>query len=299
MSCERRRRQHRADVLIGGDVMLGRSIGTRIVRGDDPFADIGDTLGRADVKLANLECVVSQKGQPTSGRRYHLRAPDAAARILASAGFSAVRLANNHAADFGAEALLDSIERLRGANVAVIGAGRRAHDAFAAKILTPNSGRRVAAIALNDVGPDVRDRGAVIASSSNRTALREAIAAGRANADVVLALVHWGDENSPVVNERQRELARWLIDAGVDVIAGSHPHCVQPLDYYRGRPIAYSLGNLVFDGAPTVREWNRGELLELDLTAMRYPRTRLVPVQLDERGFPSLRAAPQSVAGSP
>ena len=92
-----------------------------------------------------------------------------------------------------------------------------------------------------------------------------ALAAARSGASFVLVFIHWGEENTNRVTERQRELARWLIDHGVDAIAGSHPHCLQPLDSYRGRPIIYSLGNLVFDGAPTLPNWNRGQLLAFDL----------------------------------
>jgi poly-gamma-glutamate synthesis protein (capsule biosynthesis protein) len=97
--------------------------------------------------------------------------------------------------------------------------------------------------------------------------------------------MHWGEENTEKVSDRQRELARWLIDHGADAVAGSHPHCIQPFDAYHGRPIFYSLGNLVFDGAPTLPSWNRGHLLEFSLGGIR-PSFRLVPVQLDARGFP-------------
>jgi poly-gamma-glutamate synthesis protein (capsule biosynthesis protein) len=99
--------------------------------------------------------------------------------------------------------------------------------------------------------------------------------------------MHWGDENTEKVSDRQREFARWLIDHGADAVAGSHPHCVQPFDSYHGRPIFYSLGNLVFDGAPTLPSWNRGNLLEFNLGGIR-PSFRLVPVQLDARGFPQV-----------
>ncbi|PYJ85217.1 MAG: hypothetical protein DME70_09920, partial [Verrucomicrobia bacterium] len=61
----------------------------------------------------------------------------------------------------------------------------------------------------------------------------------------------------------------------------------QPFDSYHGKPIFYSLGNLVFDGAPTLPNWNRGNLLEVNLDAPR-PSFTLVPVQLDARGFPQL-----------
>jgi poly-gamma-glutamate synthesis protein (capsule biosynthesis protein) len=81
-----------------------------------------------------------------------------------------------------------------------------------------------------------------------------------------------------------------LIDHGVDAVVGSHPHCVQPFDSYHGRPIIYSLGNLVFDGAPSLPNWNQGRLLEVDAgqPGVRPASFRLVPVQLDARGFPQI-----------
>jgi poly-gamma-glutamate synthesis protein (capsule biosynthesis protein) len=99
-------------------------------------------------------------------------------------------------------------------------------------------------------------------------------------------MVHWGIENSEKITDQQHELARWLIDRGVDVVVGSHPHCVQPLDFYHGCPIAYSLGNLVFDGAPSVVSWNRGALLEIGLNEnAQVAAACLVPLLL-EGGFP-------------
>jgi hypothetical protein len=79
----------------------------------------------------------------------------------------------------------------------------------------------------------------------------------------------------------------------VDAVAGSHPHCIQPVDSYHGRPIIYSLGNLVFDGAPSLPNWNRGQLLEMNLgeSGIRQASFRLVPVQLDARGFPQIAEA--------
>jgi poly-gamma-glutamate synthesis protein (capsule biosynthesis protein) len=228
-----------------------------------------------------------------------LRAPDEAAAALAHAGFNAIGLANNHALDFGPAALVDSIRQLRSANLTVVGAGSTTAEAYAAEVVTVADGKRMAVLAINDIDPATDGRGATVAASSNRVALRQAITAARQRADVLLALVHWGEENTAIVTERQRAFARWLVDAGVDLIAGAHPHHVQARDHYRGRPIIYSLGNLVFDGAPTVHAWNRGNLLEVDLTNAKSPRTRLLPVQLDERGFPRLMPLAQAVPGAP
>jgi poly-gamma-glutamate capsule biosynthesis protein CapA/YwtB (metallophosphatase superfamily) len=196
---------------------------------------------------------------------------------------------------------VDSILRLRAANVKVIGAGKSPKEAHRAHIFTTASGRRVAMLAIDDTDTQTEQRTAtaLVASAVDRAVLQRAIAAAREQVDLVLALVHWGEENTARVTEKQRELARWLIDAGVDAIAGSHPHVIQPLDHYRGRPIAYSLGNLVFDGAPSVAGWNKGNLLELDVTSARFPKARTIPIQLDDRGLPQLMPPRTSVAGSP
>jgi hypothetical protein len=262
--------QHRSDVIIGGDVMLGRTVGERIRAGEDPFLGIREVLAAATLRLANLECVISTRGKPAAGKRYHLRAPAGAATVLRD--FHAVSLANNHALDFGADALRDSIARLRSAGVAVV------RD-------EPQFFGRVAVIAINDTEAPA-DRAAIS---------RHMAAAQQRGSEFIIALVHWGDENTLVVNERQQAFARWLVNEGVDLIAGSHPHVVQPLDFYRGRAIAYSLGNLVFDGAPNVRSWNAGALLEVGITgrARRSPTIRMIPVQLDTRGFPHSVAPPQ------
>ncbi|MFL6521032.1 MAG: CapA family protein [Chthoniobacterales bacterium] len=269
------------DLVLGGDVMLGRSIGAEIENGADPLAGIRSQFERASVNLINLECVLSDKGSAAASKRYSLRAPLEAMRVLTSARISAVSLANNHAADFGRDGLLDAIARLRENQISVIGASETA--AYAAHIFTSRAGFKAAVIGLDDVNDASGEN--LIASAGNRERVAAAIAEARSEASFVLVFMHWGEENTERVSERQRELARWLIDHGADAVAGSHPHCVQPFDAYHGRPIFYSLGNLVFDGAPTVASWHRGELLEVSLGGIR-PSFHLVPVQLDVRGFP-------------
>jgi hypothetical protein len=129
-----------------------------------------------------------------------------------------------------------------------------------------------------------------IAAALDRTYLSEAIATARLRANLVVCLVHWGIENTETVTEEQRELARWLVDHGVDLVVGSQPHCVQPLDFYRGCPIAYSLGNLVFDGAPSITSWNRGALLDIGLDEnAKASSVRLVPIALKD-GLPHVDA---------
>jgi poly-gamma-glutamate synthesis protein (capsule biosynthesis protein) len=266
--------------------MLGRTVGDQIKNGADPLAGIRLRLDGASWKAVNLECVVSDLGTASAGQRYSLRAPLEAVRVLAEARINAVSLANNHAADFGQEGLLDSIARLRTSDIATIGAGETPEHAYAPHFFTARNGTRAAVIALSDF----EAKEANVASAGERERVARAIAEARAEAAFVLCLVHWGDENTAKVTERQRELARWLIDHDVDAVVGSHSHCIQPLDFYHGRPVVYSLGNLVFDGAPSVPAWNKGELLEVNLgrPGSKEASFRLTPVELDGRGFPHL-----------
>lgn len=279
---------HEADLLLGGDVMLGRTVGDQIARGVDPLAGIRPLLDRAAWKLVNLECVVSDKGSSTAGKRYSLRAPLEAIPLLAAARINAVSLANNHATDFGREGLLDSIARLQAQDIAAIGAGETLEHAYAPHFFTARDGTKVALIALSDIDDDLAANDLLIAKAGERERVARAITEARAGAAFVLCLVHWGDENTEKVTERQRELARWLIDREVDAVVGCHSHCLQPMDFYHGRPVIYSLGNLVFDGAPGLPAWNKGELLEVDLgrAGSREASFRLIPVRLDARGFP-------------
>jgi len=284
--------QHTPDLAVGGDVMLGRTVGEQIKNGADPLGGVRSDLESAPWRVVNLECVVSEKGTAAPGKSYSMRAPDEAIRILASAGINAVGLANNHAVDFGNEALIDAIARLRSHGIATAGAAETPELAYRPLFFTGRDGQKAALIALTDVEND--PSGAGVASASDQERVASAIAEARAHATFVVCLLHWGEENNSRVTERQRELARWLIDQQVNLVVGCHSHCLQPLDFYHGRPIVYSLGNLVFDGAPTLASWNKGELLTVDFGrgALRAPSLRLIPFRLDTRGFPQTASDP-------
>jgi Bacterial capsule synthesis protein PGA_cap len=275
-----------ATLVFGGDVMLGRSCAAKIENGLDPFAGIETLLRGASFAAANLECTISNLGD--SSRRYAFRASERSAQLLHRAGFRAMGLANNHALDFGTAALEDCAARLSEEQVLPIGAGKP--DAYAANFFSVLDGKKIAFLAVSDVGPAADPQ---IATPSDRSQLNAAISNARSHANFVVCMVHWGTENSEHITDTQHELARWLIDRGVDLVVGSHPHCVQALDFYHGCPIAYSLGNLVFDGAPTVESWNRGALLEIGLNEnAQASSARLIPIVLED-GFPQVDASPE------
>jgi Bacterial capsule synthesis protein PGA_cap len=156
-----------------------------------------------------------------------------------------------------------------------------------------SDGKKIALLAISAFG-----EGSEIGTASHRADLKIAIGNARSHADLIVCLVHWGIENSERITDEQRELARWLIDGGVDLVVGSHPHCVQPIDFYHGCPIAYSLGNLVFDGAPTVAAWNRGALLDVGLNdGAKISSVSLIPIILED-GLPRVEITESNRFGS-
>jgi poly-gamma-glutamate synthesis protein (capsule biosynthesis protein) len=207
--------------------------------------------------------------------------------LLRHAGFHALGLANNHALDFGVPALHDCAAHLLRQGIQPVGIKIPTRNACAPSFFSICNGKKIALLAISAFDATASSE---IATASNRRDLNAAIADARSNANLVACLVHWGTENSEHITDIQRQLARWLIDRGVDLVVGSHPHCVQALDFYHGRPIAYSLGNLVFDGAPTVKSWNRGALLQIGLDENAQALSScLIPIVL-EGGFPRVDA---------
>jgi poly-gamma-glutamate synthesis protein (capsule biosynthesis protein) len=204
-------------------------------------------------------------------------------------------LANNHTLDFGPVALHDSAAHLLREEIEAVGVETPTRKACDPSFFSLSDGKRIALLAISDVDPTPSSQ---IAAASVRAKLGPAITKARSHANVVACLVHWGIENSEKITDEQRELARWLIDRGVDLVVGSHPHCVQPLDFYHGCPIAYSLGNLVFDGAPTVASWNRGALFEVGLDeGAKISSVSLIPAVLED-GFPHVEVTESNRFGS-
>jgi poly-gamma-glutamate synthesis protein (capsule biosynthesis protein) len=272
-----------ATLVFGGDVMLGRSCAAKSESGIDPFAGIEVVLQGASFAAANLECTISNLGHST--QRYAFRAPAQSAQLLRAAGFHAMGLANNHALDFGTAALRDCAASLSREKIEPVGLGTPTANAYAPSFFSVRDGKKIALLAISDVGPAA---GSEIAAVADRVRLSDAIASARSRASLVVCMVHWGIENTADITDKQRKLARWLVDHGVDVVVGSHPHCVQPLDFYHGCPIAYSLGNLVFDGAPSIASWNHGALLDISLNEnAKVSSASLIPLIL-EAGLPRM-----------
>jgi poly-gamma-glutamate capsule biosynthesis protein CapA/YwtB (metallophosphatase superfamily) len=276
-----------ATLALAGDTMLGRKVGDALL--DDPEAPlvappVAQRIGQADAFVLNLECCISARGErfPDPHKPFFFRAPPVAARRLRALGVDAVTLANNHSLDYGVDALLDTLHHLRDAGIAVVGAGV---DEAAARASRPlrRGDLRLRLVALSD---HPREYAAApgrpgIAYADLHAGLpewaREAAGSGP-DADVVLALPHWGPNMVPAPVEWVRRAARALVDAGATLVAGHSAHV-----FHGAEPgVLFDLGDFLDDYA-VHRELRNdlGLLWLVDLEPGAVRRIRAVPLALD------------------
>jgi hypothetical protein len=208
-----------------------------------------DEIAAADLFIANQEFPFSDRGAPAADKQFTFRLPPARLTVLEQMGVDLVTLANNHTLDYGQDALLDTCALLDGAGIVRIGAGADISEAARAKILEVK-GKRIGFLAASRVYPDgswaASDTRPGVMSAYDPAMLLEAIRTLRPACDYLVVYVHWGIERNTSPEAYQTETGRQYIDAGADLVVGSHPHVLQGIEYYKGKPILYSLGNFVF-----------------------------------------------------
>jgi poly-gamma-glutamate capsule biosynthesis protein CapA/YwtB (metallophosphatase superfamily) len=234
-----------------GDMMLGSwltplldSLGV-----DYPLAAVTPLLARADLLLGNLEApfLADTTGVVRAEKTYTFAVPPRHIGVLTAAGIDVVTLANNHILDFGPAGLDTTRTLLEEAGIAHAGTGPD-RGAAHRHVLVERAGRRVAVLAYNHVFPEEFWAGPARPGTAHAddAGLAREVALAATEADLVVVTFHWGAEGMETPKDYQRILAHIAIDHGADLVVGHHPHVLQPLEWYRGRLIAYSLGNFVF-----------------------------------------------------
>ncbi len=247
--------------------------------------ELVEEMTTADIMMLNNEFAYSLRGKEAQNKSYTFRAAPDRVNILKEMGVDIVSLANNHALDFGMDALLDTFTTLEAASIDYVGAGDTLGRAKAPVYYTIGD-TKLAYVAASRVVFDMSwyasDHTPGMIGTYDPTLLLETIREASEQSDFVVVYVHWGVEltNDPV--DYQKTLARQYIDAGADAVIGCHPHVLQGLEFYKGKPIAYSLGNYWFNN--TTRE---AGLLKLLLPPEGGLRVQLLPT-LGENTYTSL-----------
>lgn len=274
-----------------------------------------DELNEADLLMVNNEFTYSRRGEPVEGKDYTFRADPDRVYLLEIMGTDIVSLANNHAYDYGPDALLDTMETLKSAGIPYVGAGADLAEAQMPSYFIAN-GRKIAIVAATQVErtlnytKEATETEPGVLKTLKADKFVSVITEAKKNADYVIVYVHWGTEQNPYFENDQEQLADAYIEAGADAIIGGHTHCLQGCEYRNGVPIIYSLGNFWFnsnkldtgiaqliiqkDGSlafrflPCVQKWNQTYLVEEEAEKERiwdYMESISKGVEFDADGY--------------
>lgn len=286
-------------LLFVGDVVLDGQAGAAIAQGIDPFAAFAAVFASADVRIANLECVVATTGDAADKNftfRAHPRTLDVLKRHV-----DAVSLANNHSGDFGRGAFSEMLGLLDAHGIGRFGGGKNLSEAHTPLIIE-RKGVRIALLGYDEFMPRSFEADAhapgVAWSEDEQVVADIRRARSHYKADVVIPFMHWGWENEPRANARQRQLARLMVDAGADAVVGAHPHVVQDVEHYRGKPIIYSLGNFMLDAMDNPNQ-ARGWVLRLQVNRHGVQAWGTQWAQLNAQGIPSPDISTHSPQNTP
>jgi poly-gamma-glutamate capsule biosynthesis protein CapA/YwtB (metallophosphatase superfamily) len=273
-------------VALAGDTMLGRGVGRALATTppEDLVApEVRAALGEADLVVLNLECCISGRGRPwdAPGKPFFFRAPPRAVELLVLLGADCVTLANNHALDYGFDALADTLDLLAGAGIAAVGAGPDLERARRPATLVAG-GLRVAVLGVTDDPPDFAagpDRpGVAFADLRRRVPDWLAEGVGAADAEVVLVTPHWGPNMTSEPVGHVRRAAAALVDAGATLVAGHSAHVPHGV----AGPVLYDLGDFLDDYRVDPRLRNDlGLLFLVTLDGHGPVRLEALPLKLD------------------
>lgn len=232
-----------------GDIMLGRLVNGALI--DRPAVSVwGDTLPilrGADLRIGNLECVITDKSERWSEttKEFFFRSDVKNVAVLAEAGINAVSLANNHILDFGEEGMGDSFGLLKRAGIYYAGAGKNFGEAMKPAIWT-TGGKKIGMISFTDNMPEW---GATPnkAGTYQGKDLLQLIKETKKKVEFLVVAAHWGGNWGYNPPEEHRELAKAMIDAGADIIFGTSPHVFRGIEIYKEKAIIYSAGDFVDD----------------------------------------------------
>lgn len=214
--------------------------------------DVMAELQSADVLMINNEFTLSTKGSPLEGKAYLFRGNPSRVQVLIDMGADIASLANNHAYDYGPEALVETMEVLETAGIPYVGAGRNIEEAMEPVYFVMN-GKVIGFVAATQIErstnytKEATEERAGVLKTLNPEKFLQVIEEAEGKSDYVIAFVHWGTENTNHFESDQVSLAEQFVDAGADVIIGGHTHCLQGVDYVKGVPVIYSLGNFWFN----------------------------------------------------
>ena len=227
-------------MIATGDVIPARVVNIQATKFKNfqwPYQKVAGILKNADITFINLETPLI-RDCPLINDGFKFCGSDKNIEGLTYSGIDVASLANNHAGNYGLEAINYTAMLLRNNSILVTGQN--------GPVYKDVRGLTFAFLGYNDIG--YKQEGI---SWADEAKIRTEIAEARKKSDVVVVTFHWGIEYQSQPNERQKFLGHLAIDSGADLVIGNHPHWVQPIEIYKDKLITYAHGNFVFD-----QEWS-------------------------------------------
>lgn len=237
--------------------------------------ELQSEMQNADITMVNEEFPFSNRGTQAQDKQFTFRVDPNYVKILQEMGIDVVTVANNHALDYGTDALSDTFQTLDNAGIAYVGAGdnlERASQPYVIKAGGKTFGFLAASRVIPEVSWNIDNRQPGMLCTYDSAELCNAIQKAKETCDYVVVYVHWGIERENTPQDYQRQLGKAYIDAGADMVIGAHPHVLQGIEYYNGKPIVYSLGNYIFN-----QEINSTVLLKTTITPENETTLQLIP----------------------
>lgn len=275
-----------------GDVSFSRGVEGAIKKQKNqfyPFTQIASFLREADLVFGNLETPITFGRQIQSGEMIFRSSPGVE-KALKEANFRILSLANNHTLNFGEKGLKDTFFYLEKAGLQYVGAGSNEKEAFAPVFLKIKN-LTLAFLAYVDpriIPPSYQARDNHLGVAFlNLEKMKKGIEEARQKADLVFVSLHAGQEYQPMPDVLQKKFALAAIDFGADMVIGHHPHVVQTVEIYKGKPIFYSLGNFVFDQMWS-QKTREGLVIEAVLSNKGIEKIFLWPVFMEKIAQPKI-----------
>ncbi|MDE0043776.1 MAG: CapA family protein [Candidatus Poribacteria bacterium] len=271
-------------VLCVGDIMLVGSAKPIIEQHgvDYPFDGMRAIIATADIAIGNLEMPLGLTGAPIPEKDFTFIGKPQLARGIANAGFDVLALANNHMGDYGDDALLQTLEVLSANKLRYCGAGPDLQTARQPAIMKSRN-VHIAVLAYSKTYPFEFFAGEGDPGTVNGIAeiFVPDIRAARERANLVVVSFHWSGELVTEPREYQEWLGKLAIDAGADLVFGHHPHVLQGIEVYKGKIIAYSLGDFVFGSGSESK--HTGAILRVTFKNGETKRGEIIPINVDNR----------------
>ncbi len=239
------------DALIHGAVYTDASLGNNNYDFSKMFTDVAPLIKDYDLKYYNQETIIG--GKDLGVQHYpRFNSPDEIALNLLDIGFNMVSLANNHSLDMNEVGVLNSVNFWRDKNVVVSGQNDSFEDRESKIKVYEQNGIKYAFLAYTDMTngltmPSGKDYLVNVYSDEQAKADIDKI---KDKVDVIIVSMHWGEEYTHVPTETQKREAQYLSSLGVNLIIGSHPHVIMPVDYVGDTLVIYSLGNFISGQSP-------------------------------------------------